>query len=140
MMCKWIADPSGVAPPLGFGQFAIPASSGREAVKGEGWQQEVLFEGPTVCLSKLRCHVTTMEPGGGYAPHVDPYDMVIIVLEGEVHSLGQRVGKDGVLFCAAGVPHGMENPGAVPARYLVLELHGGRMTARLLREEGVLAD
>ncbi|WP_170157068.1 cupin domain-containing protein [Roseimicrobium gellanilyticum] len=138
MMCKWIADPSGATPSLGFAQVTVPPSGGEDAVKGDGcWHKTVLFEGPTACLSKLRCHVTTVEPGGGHAPRVDSYDIMIVVLEGEVLSLGQRMGKDGVLFCAAGIPHGMENVGTVPARYLVLELHGGRMTTRLLREEGV---
>jgi mannose-6-phosphate isomerase-like protein (cupin superfamily) len=84
----------------------------------------VLFEGPTRHLAKLHAHVTTLKPGGGYDPHADPYDVAILTLEGEVETLGERVGPNSVIFYPAGDPHGMRNVGERRARYLVLELHG----------------
>ena len=49
--------------------------------------------------------------------------MAIVVLEGEVETLGKRVGPHGVIFYAAGEPHGMRNAGNVIARYIVFEFH-----------------
>jgi redox-sensitive bicupin YhaK (pirin superfamily) len=57
---------------------------------------------------------------------VDAYDVAIIVLEGEVETLGQRVAPHGVIFYAAGEAHGLSNPGTTTARYLVFEFHGSR--------------
>jgi quercetin dioxygenase-like cupin family protein len=100
----------------------------------------VLFEGVTAYLSKLHCHVTFMEPGGGYEPHVDGYDVVLIVLEGEVSCFGGMVRAGGIIFCAAGEPHGLKNQGTITAKYLAIEFHYGRMMKRRLREEGAVVD
>jgi hypothetical protein len=64
-----------------------------------------------------------MQPGGGYAPHVDAYDVAILVLEGTVETLGQTCGPNTVIFYAAGESHGMRNVGPIPARYIVWEFH-----------------
>lgn len=64
------------------------------------------------------------KPGAAYAAHVDAYDVAIVVLEGEVETLGQRVGAHGLIFYPAGEAHGMSNPGPALARYLVFEFHG----------------
>jgi hypothetical protein len=69
-----------------------------------------------------------MSAGAGYEPHVDAYDVAIIVLEGEVETLGQRAAAHSVIFYPAGASHGMSNPGPAPARYLVIEFHGSRST------------
>jgi hypothetical protein len=50
--------------------------------------------------------------------------VAIIVLEGEVESLGKRVRPHSVIFYGAGEPHGMRNPGGSIARYAVFEFHG----------------
>jgi quercetin dioxygenase-like cupin family protein len=85
-----------------------------------------LFDGPTGCLRSLHCHISVLAPGGGYAPHADAYDVAIVVLEGELESLGQRLGPGGTLFHAAGYPHGLRNPSASHARYLVFEFHASQ--------------
>jgi hypothetical protein len=72
----------------------------------------------------LHCHLTTLEPGAGYEEHVDPYDVAIVLLEGEIQVLGAKAGPQCVVFCAAGEPHGMFNSGESVARYLVFEFHG----------------
>jgi quercetin dioxygenase-like cupin family protein len=126
IMFKWDTDSreTGTSP-LKFGQFdALPAAPQPEV--GAGFRLGHLLEGPTECLRKLQAHVSTLAPGAGYPPHVDAYDVAIIVLEGEVETLGQRVTPHGVIFYAAGEPHGMSNSGATPARYLVMEFHGSR--------------
>lgn len=82
------------------------------------------FEGPTRHLRRLHCHQTTLQAGASYEPHEDPYDVVIVTLDGELETIGERVSPNSVIFYAAGNPHGMRNVGRRPARYLVFELHG----------------
>lgn len=85
----------------------------------------LLIDGGTQYLRKLHSHITTLQPGSGYPPHEDAYDVAILVLRGSVETLGQRVGPNSVIFYAAGEPHGMKNVGTSPALYLVFEFHGG---------------
>lgn len=90
-----------------------------------GFAMTDLFEGPTRYLEQLHAHSSTLEAGAGYPPHADSHDVVIIVFDGEIETLGRRVQAPAVAFCPAYRPHGMHNPGARAARYLVIELHGG---------------
>ncbi len=82
-----------------------------------------IFQSPTEFLTKLRCHVSLMEPGAGYAPHRDPHDILIVLLDGTVETLGQTIGPQGIIFYHAGEPHGMRNVGNTLARYVVFEFH-----------------
>jgi uncharacterized cupin superfamily protein len=141
LMLRWISDPSGEMPRMGPGVFTTPPAAAVTTDAGAWkWSQSLLFEGATAHLSKLHCHVTFMEPGGGYDPHIDGYDVVLIVLEGEVTCFGSRVHAGGVVFCAAGEPHGLQNHSSVTAKYLAIEFHSGRMMTRRLLEEGVVVD
>ncbi len=88
-----------------------------------------LFEGPTTYLAKLHAHVTTLQPGAGYAPHVDAYDVAILTLSGSVETLGERVEPNSVVYYAAGELHGMRNVGNRVARYLVFEFHAPGLPA-----------
>ncbi|MGB6680380.1 MAG: glycosyltransferase, partial [Candidatus Bathyarchaeia archaeon] len=83
---------------------------------------------------KLHCHITTMQPGAGYAPHADSYDVAILLLEGTVETLGQRVSSQAVIFYAAGEPHGIKNIGDIPACYLVFEFHRNAKKLELLQK------
>jgi mannose-6-phosphate isomerase-like protein (cupin superfamily) len=107
-----------------FGSAGAGAAS-----EDPGVAYEWIFDLETGYLDRLHAHFTTLDPAAGYAAHVDPYDVGIIVLEGEVETLGRRVGPGGVIFYPAGEPHGMRNPGDEPAAYLVVELHGTRRPA-----------
>lgn len=83
-----------------------------------------LLDGQTSYLRKLHVHVTRLEPGAGYAPHIDAHDVGIVVLQGTVETLNQRVGRHGLIYYTGGEPHGMTNVGAEPAIYVVFEFHG----------------
>jgi MoaA/NifB/PqqE/SkfB family radical SAM enzyme/mannose-6-phosphate isomerase-like protein (cupin superfamily) len=100
---------------------ALPDRDARNATRG--WSNRVLFEGPTEYLKKLQSHVSTLSPGAGYDAHRDAHDVAIVVLEGEVETLGRRAGPHSVVFYAAGQPHAMSNPGTVETKYLVFEFH-----------------
>jgi ectoine hydroxylase-related dioxygenase (phytanoyl-CoA dioxygenase family)/quercetin dioxygenase-like cupin family protein len=125
MMLKWHTDASETDSPLHFGHFNIfdhTEDSGGE----DRLSSRLVFEGPTAYLRKLHCHTSTLTPGSGYEPHIDAYDVAIVVLEGQVETLGERVGPHGVIFYPAGEPHGMRNPGETFARYVVFEFHGSQ--------------
>ena len=125
LMFKWQTGPSSAGPSLGFGRF--DALGPVDAPTPEkGFRVQPLFEGPTAWLQKLHCHASTLIPGAGYSPHVDAHDVAIIVLEGEVETLEQRVKPHSIIFYPAGESHGMSNPGQSTAKYLVFEFHGDR--------------
>lgn len=90
----------------------------------EGFAPTLLFEAPTTHLDKFHAHASTLHPGAGYDAHADTYDVVILLLEGTVETIGQQVTAPSVIVYSAHKPHGMRNPGDVPARYVVFELHG----------------
>ena len=125
LMFKWDTDAPETVLPLVFGHFDISDYLGNSGDQ-EGFQPRLVFEGPTGCLRKLHCHVSTLLPGAGYEPHVDAYDVAIIALEGEVETLGERVAPHNVVFYPAGVPHGMRNPAQAIAKYVVFEFHGSQ--------------
>jgi hypothetical protein len=83
-----------------------------------------VLDGETRHLRHLHAHITTLQPGAGYEPHADAYDVCIVVLEGTIETLGERVGPSSIVYCCAGELHGMRNAGDVPALYLVYEFHG----------------
>jgi quercetin dioxygenase-like cupin family protein len=121
LMFKWRARHRARAAGLGFQCIDLAAV---HLTGGHGgFVARVLFEGRTVHLEKLHAHFSCLAPGAGNAPHVDAYDVAIVVLDGEVETLGQRVRPHGIIHFASGEPHGMQNPSARPARYLVFEFH-----------------
>lgn len=137
LMLRWLADPVVERPALRHGRWdAFSHVSGN----GQPMKSRLHFEGATDWLQKLHCHTTVLDPGAGYEPHEDPYDVVIIVLEGEVETLGQRVRPHGVVFYAAGESHGMRNPGSEAATYLVIEFHGSDRAAARLGTDFALKD
>ena len=95
----------------------------------KSFQASPIVEQRTAYLEKLHAHLTTMQPGAGYAPHIDAYDVAIVVLSGQVETLGQIVKPHGVIYYAAGQPHGLRNIGEEPAEYLVFEFHAAKVSS-----------
>ena len=96
-----------------------------------------VLDGETRYLRHLHAHITRLEPGAGYAPHVDSYDVAIVVLDGVVETLGDQAHRNTVIFYAAGESHGMRNVADVPAIYVVFEFHGRHSTSHRLRDQRV---
>lgn len=129
LMFRWWAGGAPGGKPLGHGRFDLTDA---ESGPGPEFRTHVVFEGATDWLSKLHCHTSTLAPGAGYDVHVDAHDLAIVVLEGEVETLGERAGPHDVILYPAGEPHGMRNPGPEAAKYIVFEFHGspaGKCTA-----------
>jgi glycosyltransferase involved in cell wall biosynthesis/mannose-6-phosphate isomerase-like protein (cupin superfamily)/tetratricopeptide (TPR) repeat protein len=120
LMFKWLGDAPRVRRRLATGLFhygdRIP--NRQKPI----WGARILHD-PTACLETLSSHVTVLQPGAGYEPHVDPYDVAILLLSGTVRTLDQTISSPGVVYYPAGEPHGMRNIGREPARYLVFEFH-----------------
>jgi uncharacterized cupin superfamily protein len=125
LMFKWLGDPSRIESPLPFGRFDAFGET-TASVEQPGFQTRLVFEGATGSLRKLHCHASTLTPGEGYEPHVDAYDVAVVVFEGELETLGERARPHDVIFYRGGEAHGMRNRGDVTARYLVFEFHGSR--------------
>ncbi len=121
LMIKWRNDCANNGSKLDFVHYPFAENSGPVR---DGCSSQTVFDGGTYYLQKLQCHTTSLTPGAGYEPHVDSYDVAIIVLEGEVETLGERIGPYSVIFYPAGEAHGMRNPGDVIAKYIVFEFHG----------------
>ena len=120
LMYKWHAGAANIANPLGTSFFRYDATPHRH---DRGMVQAVLFEGPTECLGKLHAHLTVLQPGAGYDAHADGYDVAILLLKGEIETVGTKVKPLGLVFYSAGELHGMQNVGSEPAVYLVFEFH-----------------
>lgn len=81
----------------------------------------VLHDAPSTWLGRLHCHATSLQPGSGYAAHHDPHDLAVMLLAGVAEIQGRELRAPALVFCPAGSLHGMRNPGAEVAHYLVLE-------------------
>lgn len=124
LMFKWRNVAAAGTDSLLTFRHARPFEDAPDSTVREGLSVRGLFQGPTTWLHRLECHVSTMPPGGGYEPHVDAHDVAIVLLDGQVETLGERVGARAVIFHPAGEAHGLRNPGDIDARYLVIEFHG----------------
>jgi len=120
LMFRWYGRDRCVENELPHGRY--DAGVGLQKMSGEeGFQVSQVFEGPTGSLARFHCHLTALSPGAGYPAHTDPYDVAIILLRGEVETLGRRVGPGSLILYPAGEPHGMRNPGEAVAEYVVFE-------------------
>jgi quercetin dioxygenase-like cupin family protein len=133
LMFKWYDGATASDSPLPFGRYDTSAPGADGAARHDWGARQKFFAAPTANLGTLKCHVSTMAPGAGYAPHTDAYDVAIVTLEGEVETLGERVPPRSVIFYPAGELHGMRNVGGTQARYVVFEFHSGRIAPDLAR-------
>lgn len=124
LVFKWdVESDDGGPSPLASSSFDYrnaAVTGGNDA----GWTRKKLFDSPTILLDKLHSHMSRLEPGAGYAPHADPYDVGLVLLSGTVETVGVTAHAPSVVFYAAGKPHGIRNIGDSPAEYLVFEFHG----------------
>jgi quercetin dioxygenase-like cupin family protein len=131
VMFKWHTTPGTNGHLLGHHLVrSLESSRNTDDTDSNGFSTTGVLDGGTKCLRHLHSHVTTLQSGAGYPPHVDAHDVAIIVLQGTVETLGEQVGPNGVIFYAAGESHGMRNVGDAPAVYVVFEFHGRHLPYR----------
>jgi quercetin dioxygenase-like cupin family protein len=123
VMFKWRARAQPGDAHLPFGHFDASRESFQDRPSVE-FDYRLLFEGPTAHLEKLHAHVSKLAPGAGHAPHAHAYEAAMVVLEGELETLGGRVTENGLVYYSGGETHSIRNPGGDAARYVVFEFHG----------------
>jgi quercetin dioxygenase-like cupin family protein len=123
VMFKWLARSRATDDQLPFGHFDAGDSCFRGTHLPE-FDYRPLFEGPTACLETLHAHATRLAPGAGHEPHTHAYEAAVVVLDGEIETLGRRVRPCGVVYYSGGELHNIRNPSAEHARYVVFEFHG----------------
>lgn len=85
---------------------------------------EVLHEGATPSLARLRCLRWRMPPGAALPRHTDEHDLIVVLLEGRVRTLTHVTPGPAVLYHGAGTPHALANDGPDPVSLLAFELTG----------------
>ena len=121
LMFKWRGTPLGLALHAASGVFR---HGNQTASVGKPFQTKLVFEGATHFLNKLHVHRSVLLPGGGYEPHADPYDVLIVLFQGAVRTMGRTMTAPAFFYHPAGSLHGIRTLGETPARYLVVEMHG----------------
>ena len=122
LMLKWQGRNAKARAPLGFAHFNLLKSIDQTEANS-GFSTHLLFDGSTRYLKKLQCHTSTLLPGAGSPPHIDNHAVAMVILRGEVDTLGKSAQPNDVIFYQSGKPHGMHNAGKTPAKYVVFEFH-----------------
>jgi quercetin dioxygenase-like cupin family protein len=94
-----------------------------------------VMRAPTPTLDELEMHITTLNPHtASHKPHTHPNEEMVIVKEGtlQAHVNGKEivVPAGGVLFFASMQPHAVQNIGATPATYYVINWASPGMKAK----------
>ncbi len=100
MMFRWRTR--GTPKPTRLEATLFRAPPPPQARPGRGFVTRPVLSAPTMWLRNLTCHMSRLEPGAGYAPHADPYDVAILVHSGRVRTLSREVGPGGLVYCSAG--------------------------------------
>lgn len=125
LMFKWLTDESQTKESLANVFIEGLTRSHRPQVRAQsGMGMRMLLEGQTHYLRKLHSHRTVIAPGAGYASHADAHDVGIVLIQGNVETLGQEVNAPAFVYYAAGEMHGLKNIGDQAADYIVFEFHG----------------
>jgi uncharacterized RmlC-like cupin family protein len=123
---QWNANSKNNNSGLSFAYFSIPDNLDNQ--KNKKFLFKTLFEDSTLYLKKLHCHTSVISPGGGIKTHRDIYDVVSIILEGKVETLGKKATPYDVIFYPTGKPHGIYNKGNNIAREVVFEFHPNKVS------------
>jgi mannose-6-phosphate isomerase-like protein (cupin superfamily) len=127
LMFKWRSTPLETETILGSTVVRLEEFPPR--TEPQPFDTQFLFEEPTAFLSKLHAHLTDLQPGAGYEPHADDYDVAIVLLSGQIATVDATLTAPAIAFYARDELHGMQNPGDTVARYVVFEFHGDEAPA-----------
>ena len=132
LMLKWRGAALGHPSHVPSGVFLREGNAPQPA--DSPFQTRLTFEGRTHFLDKLHVHRSLVMPGGGYEPHADPYDVMIVLLKGTVRTMGQTMTAPAFFYHPANGLHGLRASGDRPAEYLVVELHGSADRGRTVAD------
>ena len=88
-------------------------------------ERRQVFDDPTPTLTRLECHITTLDPGqSSHAPHKHLNEELMIVKEGTIEAFQEgvtnRVEAGGIIFEASNESHNVRNIGSTRATYFVV--------------------
>ena len=88
-------------------------------------ERRQVFDDPTPTLTRLECHITTLDPGqSSHPPHQHLNEELIIVREGTVEAFQEGVTNGveagGIIFEASNEWHNVRNIGSTRATYFVV--------------------
>lgn len=124
LMFKWSGPPLETEGQAQTAFVPFPDKRPGNGSSAKGYQAQCFFQEPTAYLHRLHAHLTILDSGAGYDKHADAHDVAIVVLEGEVTSLGCKACPGSVMYFPASQLHDMKNEGPMAAKYLVFEFHG----------------
>jgi len=127
---KWENNSKNRNPELNFAYFDIEDNKNNST--NNKFFSKTVFESPTLYLKKLHCHTSAFNSGEGVETHRDIYDVVSIILEGEVETLGKKATPYNVIFYATGKPHNIYNVKDNTAREVVFEFHTNKVSLIIL--------
>ncbi len=102
----------------------------------EGWKARHLFDGRTVDLDKVNCHVSVLSPGHcPHTPHAHEREEVLMVLDGEAEIVladspdgdpvhVERLEPGSVSYYPGGQHHTIRNASDAPVTYLMIDWIG----------------
>ena len=123
LVLRWAAGENMGGAPAASSVFALQQAMENDLTLLEERRKTVLFEFPTPHLARLHCHLTTLKPGAGSAPHRNDHDVALVVLRGSIETLNQTFAAPAVAFHPALTVHSARNAGSSPAQYLAIEFH-----------------
>ena len=90
-------------------------------------ERRKVLDSPTATLTRLECHVTTLNPGlAPHAPHHHPDEEIILIKDGTldvtIDGRTQPAGPGDILFFASNDEHGVKNSGPTAATYYVIRI------------------
>jgi mannose-6-phosphate isomerase-like protein (cupin superfamily) len=128
-------------PLAGHGQPPVPPAAPKVEMKSSAvfdWKNLVakempngerrpVFDGPSVKMAELECHITTLKVGQtSGVPHTHTDEELTIVNEGTVEVVindhTQTIGKGSVFYFAPQDTVGIRNVGKTPATYTVIKM------------------
>ncbi len=120
-----VAEPVLAQTPLRSTVF--PADSARSRRTTPANTQRSIVDTLTATLAKLEMHETTVPAGGApHAPHRHVPEELLVIRTGTMEVLQgtttRLAGPGAVVFMASNEWHGLKNPGATPATYLVIRM------------------
>jgi mannose-6-phosphate isomerase-like protein (cupin superfamily) len=124
LIMRWNARAARPEAGLPAQTFDLEAGWDALALKPGPVAKQVVLDGPTTLLDKLHFHLTRLDRGALSPEHVDEHDVLMLTIDGEIETAGERVEPESLVFHPAGAPHSIRNVGEGPARYLVIELSG----------------
>jgi hypothetical protein len=117
-------DPAGRGKPgLWFFDPGPAVILANPAPPGDHVIERVIYSGSTRYLSSITLKCVVLPPGGRVPLHRHDHEVVFAFIAGSVEFLGKGIDAPGFAFAGSQVPHGVNNPGPVPAAFYAVEFH-----------------